>query len=277
MTYRRLLLLVVAPWLFAGAIAHDDPAIARYIANEGVLVSHGSTRVVFDPLFDDGLGHYAEPPAAIRAALLAGDAPWGGIDAAFISHYHDDHFSPGAMLALLDAQPGIRLFAPRQAVVALEAEPALTAVIRERIVAVDLEYGDAVFEAELDGVRIAAVRIPHTGWPERQEIENLAWRITLDDGLTVLHLGDADTRDSHFARLPGFWDEIDTDLALPPYWYFLSASGTAVLEERIQPGHAIGIHVPLNVPQAPAAREPRLRNVDLFTRPGETRQIAHEH
>jgi hypothetical protein len=66
-------------------------------------------------------------------------------------------------------------------------------------------------------------------------------------------------------------------MAFPPYWFFLSESGARVLRERLRPASAVGIHVPVTVPNDAASREQALQNVDLFTVPGETRAITHRH
>jgi len=76
----------------------------------------GETKVVFDPLFRNGYGQYQLLPKAMEEALFAGELPFDGIDAVFISHHHGDHFSPKDILRLLKAQPGIHLYAPIQAV-----------------------------------------------------------------------------------------------------------------------------------------------------------------
>jgi hypothetical protein len=54
-------------------------------------------------------------------------------------------------------------------------------------------------------------------------------------------------------------------MAFPPYWYFESDEGRQVLERRVKPGHAVGVHVPLETKE--------LRGFDLFVEPGETRDI----
>lgn len=274
-------LLVTLPLPFAGSSlvsAHEDDTRgeARYLGNEGVLVSHGHTRVLFDPLYTESFGTYRLVPAAMREALFEGEPPFDGIDAVFVSHYHDDHFDPADMLAYLEAQTDVELFAPAQAVDALREAGAGDALLA-RVSSVTMSYGDSPVRFERPGLIIDAVYVPHAGWPERTDVQNIAWRVTLDDGPTVLHLGDADTRDAHFAQDAAFWEATATQLALPPYWYFLSTSGRAVLAERLRPGHAVGIHVPADIPAEPAAREPALRDVDLFTRPGETRPVPHRH
>ncbi|MEQ8208029.1 MAG: hypothetical protein RIA65_17770, partial [Woeseia sp.] len=120
--------------------------------------------------------------------------------------------------------------------------------------------------------------LPHSGWPDRRtDVENIAWRVTLDDGPTVLHLGDADTRDAHFANDAEYWRERYPDMAFPPYWFFLSNGGKDVLTTRIRAGHAVGVHVPVSVPTQADKRDPALQDADLFTTPGETRVIKHAH
>ena len=70
------------------------------------------------------------------------------------------------------------------------------------------------------------------------------------------------------------WQERHTHLALPPYWFFDSASCHRILEERIKAGHAIGVHVPTEIPDDPAARPEQFQGYDLFTQPGESRDIT---
>jgi L-ascorbate metabolism protein UlaG (beta-lactamase superfamily) len=243
------------------------------------MVTHGETKVLFDPLFNESFGQYRLVPEEMRQALMAGEPPWDGVDAVFISHYHDDHFSPADLLELLRVQGGVRVYAPEQAAVGLrEAAGSADDALFDRVTAVALSYGDAPQSIEIPGLLIEAVRIPHSGWPGRQtEVENLAWRITLDGRSTVLHLGDADTSEVHFGQDGEYWEQRPADMAFPPYWYFLSEQGLRVLREWLRPAQAVGIHVPVTVPEAASEREPGLQNVDLFTRPGETREIPHEH
>jgi L-ascorbate metabolism protein UlaG (beta-lactamase superfamily) len=266
--------LIAACLLLSGvAIAHEADGTVHYLANEGVMAVHGDNKVVFDPLFNEDFGQYELLPDHMRAALFAGDAPFDGIDAVFISHYHDDHFDPEDMLSFLGNRDDVRLYAPQQAVDAMRALAPDPTDLFERVQSVDLAYGDAPAAFAMPGLRIGAVRIPHAGWPERlADVQNLAWRITFDEGPTVLHLGDADTRDAHFASDAAYWDARRVNVAFPPYWYFMSPSGIDVLE-RLEPLLAIGIHVPTDVPQAPDGRPQPLREVDLFTTPGEMREI----
>ena len=255
--------------------AADENARATYLANEGVLIARGETKILFDPLFDNAFGQYQLLPRDMEKKLLAGDAPFDGVDAVFVSHAHGDHFSSALMLAYLRAQTGVTLYAPMQAVTALrrDSEDGDSGIF-DRVIGLAIEVGDPAVEFEQNGISINAVRIPHSGWPNRMtDIENLAFRVTLDEELTVVHLGDADPSLDHFRRQSDYWRRRQTDLALPPYWFFLSDEGEAVLADEIRPGLAVGVHVPEQMPDDPADRPAEVQGYDLFTEPGEYREI----
>ena len=255
--------------------AQNDGARAFYMANEGVMVTAGETKILFDPLFPDSYGQYLLVPEPMKVALFAGDAPFDDVDAVFISHYHGDHFSPDEVLALLKAQPQIQLYAPAQAVIGMRAEASADdASLFSRVNAVSLQYKDAPVTLAMDGLLVEAVRIPHSGWPTgRVDVENIVWRVTLNDNTTVLHMGDADPNDVHFVSDADYWNRNPPQLAMPPYWFFSTASGRQILQERIRPAHSVGIHVPTTIPADPIRRPQELRGHDIFTQPGETRNI----
>lgn len=246
----------------------------QYLANEGVMVTHEQTKILIDPLFNNSYGQYQLVPDDVRAAMFAGDAPFEQVDAAFVSHFHGDHFSAEDMHRLLLAQEDMRLYAPMQAVTALRETPgADDGAVFERVVGLDLEYGDTPMRIETDGLLIEAVHIPHSGWPTaRTDVQNLAFRITLNNNSTVLHMGDADARIVHFAADEEYWEERPIDMALPPYWFFASEDGVEILEDRMDVRHAIGVHVPDSFSN-PANIPDELLGIDLFTLPGEGRRF----
>ena len=53
----------------------------------------------------------------------------------------------------------------------------------------------------------------------------------------------------------------------------MSNDGRRILRDRIAADEVIGMHVPVNVPDDRASRRASLQDVDLFTRPGETRTL----
>lgn len=258
------------------AVAQNSSA--HYMANEGLMVIQGDIKILFDPIFRDSYGQYLLLPAEMERALFAGAAPFDGVDAIFVSHHHGDHFSPADMVRLLREQPQIRLYAPNQAVIAMRSESGISeADVFERVIAVNLQYKDAPVTLDMDGLEIEAVRIPHSGWPTgRLDVENIVWRVTLNEDTTVLHMGDADPNDVHFALDAQYWSRNTPDMAFPPYWFFSSSSGREILENRIRARRNVGVHVPVTIPADPILRPAELRGFDLFTNPGETRNIADD-
>ena len=269
-------LLLISLSLFGQAFAADPLPRVHYLANEGVLITNGDVKVLFDPLFDNGFGQYQLLPAEMEKDLFAGAPPYDGIDAIFISHHHGDHFSPALMLSFLKSRDDIHLYAPAQAVAALHAVAnAEDESVFDRVTGLALKSGAESITLTVGKLLIEAVRIPHSGWPRNMtDIENIAFRVTLDETVTVLHLGDADPNPAHFLSYPGHWENHEPDLALPPYWFFISKGGHYTLTEYIRPAHAIGIHVPLSMPNDPSKRPDEIKSFDLFTKPGESRAIG---
>ena len=265
-------------WPYSAAAAEDATPRLLYIANMGVMIERGDTKIVFDPLFSNDYDIYDAVPAKVEAALLAGIEPWDGIDAVFISHHHGDHIDPATILKLLNAQKTIELFGPEQAAAAIRElvvdpdDPVL-----QRIHGLSVKNGSIATDINFGPLLIEAARIPHAGWPNRHpDVENIVFRVTLDNETTVMHFGDADPADTHFAQSPEHWEERQSHLAMPPYWFFLSDEGRRVLRDRIGADQAIGLHVPRNVPDDRPSRRSGLQDVDLFTTPGETRNLTVE-
>ena len=243
-------------------------AQATYLGNEGVMISHGESKVLFDPFFHNDYGTYQLVPEQIRDAIFSGSQPFDGIDAVFISHAHGDHFSADDVVKFLSAHPSAKVVAPAQAIGAINKVTGATDV-NENLVAIDLEYKDSPVSLNMDSIRVDAVRIPHAGWPQRAEISNIVFRVTLEDTVTVIHMGDADPNDEHFKPLIDHWQKQLTDTAFPPYWFFGSAQGRAILSDRINAKESIGVHVPVNVPE-----ELQQSGERYFSKPGETHSIV---
>ena len=259
--------------LAAAALAHEQHAEARYLGNEGVLVAHADVKVLFDAFYADSYDTYLLVPEAQRAAMLAGRAPYDGIDAVFVSHVHGDHFTAAPTLAYLRAQPDVRLYGPRQVYDALAQaaegpeDPVLT-----RIIALDPTPGGLPATALAGPITIEVVAIPHSGGERMMHIRNLAFRITLGQWPTVLHMGDAGAVDAYFEPLQPYWDAKRTHMVFSPYWFFDSETGRTILETRIRADQAIGIHVPAEALGNGDAWRANAGG-DLFTDPGETRSI----
>jgi len=259
------------------AYAHEpNPSVqngaARYLANEGVLVELGDTKILFDAFFSNSYGNYALVPAAKVAALHAGSAPYDGIDALFISHAHGDHFSPAPTLAYMRAQPTVLLFGPAEAVSALQALLPADDPLAKRLTAFTLNPRDAAVTLSVADIDIEVVAIPHAGGERMAGVRNLVFRVTLNDQLTVVHMGDAAPLIPEFAAQQLHWNQRTTNHAFPPYWFFEGPDGKHILDKQIRAHHATGVHVPAAAQGKGDEWRQRL-DADLFIEPDEQRTL----
>ena len=267
---RNIILAIMVLFSTLTVAAHPvDPTETTYLGNEGIMVSDGQTKILFDPLFPNSFGVYQMVPDDIRKALMAGDAPYDNIDAFFVSHMHPDHFSVDEVILYLETHTETQLFAPTQAVEWMQEETNPENPIFQRVTGIALERLDAPVSLALNDITIDVVRIPHAGWPGRADISNLIWRVTLADGQTVMHMGDADPRDEHYAPHQDHWQTTRTDTAFPPYWFFTMGDGPMLLKDRLNAENAIGVHVPLQVPPDLIAS-----GADYLHTPGEKRALS---
>ena len=171
---------------------------ARYLGNEGVMVSHvldnrkvevlthtssdnrDRIKILFDPFFKSSFGIYTLVPDSIKQAIEKGSPPYDNIDLVFVSHAHADHFDADSLVKFLKRNPNAKVVAPSQAISAIVANK-LGAEISKQLVEVKLKVGDKPLMFEFDGVNVNAFRIPHAGWPQRANIENIVYRVTLGD------------------------------------------------------------------------------------------------
>lgn len=267
----RIFIFVSLLLIFAASPAKAHDAKAVYLGNEGVLVARGDTKILFDAFYENSYGQYALVPDDIASAMLNGEPPYDGVDAIFVSHIHGDHFSPSPAIAYMRTHKSVKLFASLQI-----REAFLTAGVAEddplmsRVVTYDLEPEDPPISFNLGGLSVDVAAIPHAG--DRPNIQNFAWRVTLDDKTTVMHLGDAGTVRAHFDRHADYFAAKKTNTAFPPYWFYLDENGVAILEDVIKADQTIGIHVPAAAIGNGDAYRAQAGG-DLFTDPGETRTM----
>lgn len=286
-------LLSVAAFAHPPADEKPDGPYAEHIANSGVLVVDGDTKILFDPLFHNSYNNYRLPSDEQRNAILKSTAPYDNIDAIFISHAHGDHFSARDMLLWLTNNPDGLLIAPEQAVEKFKFSDGFDETLWEekmadRVIGLEFAFGDDPKTIKLKrgikkddkqsglSLKIDSVRIPHAGWPGRADVENLVYRVTLNDNATVIHMGDADPNDVHYAPYEDLWAAKQTHMGFPPYWFFSSPEGRMILKDRLRINEAIGMHVPVKVP----AELPQLREefgLGFFSKPGEWHPITIPH
>lgn len=253
-----------------------------YLGNEAVMVKMGDTKILFDPFFHSDFGIYQLVPKLIKSDIHQGRAPYDNISIILISHAHADHFAEDEVIRFLQKHQQVSLIGPKQAVDALlKLLPDNN--VRKRLYAIELNLKESAKELVTAGMLVEAVRIPHAGWPNRSEIENIVYRVSLNsepaklsntdkpNPLTVIHMGDADPKLSHYTPHRAHWESKQTDLAFPPYWFYGSEEGQSIISQTINTVKSIGLHVPKEVPSGL-----KQSGFDYFSTPGETREFSQE-
>lgn len=227
--------------LIAAALLAATPAIAsadvtiRFIANEGVHITNGETGVLIDALtWNSYDGTYALPSNEARAAMIAGDAPYGDVVALLFTHIHGDHSDPDGGAEILNSQSNITVAASAQVTDAMiNGTTALGDSALERLFPVGLSAANPGPWAHPQFDFIEGAWVFH-----REGVDNITWHVKLD-GLSILHLGDTQPQVADFS----VWDQTEFDVILYPYWFAQMAEGVAFLDSRPD-ARAIAFHIP---------------------------------
>lgn len=264
--FKRWILAVV--FCSANSFAEQGSlGTAQYLGNEGVLVVHKQKRILFDPLFRKNYQRFTLVPDKLKSKIFANIGPFKDIDAVFISHSHADHFDAEELSSYLHKYQTVQLIAPTQAINKLKLLPKYKK-IEKQIHEISMKVGDHPIEFIENGIQAEVVRIPHVGWPERADIENLVYRVTIDN-ITIIHLGDSDTSSEHYLALTHFWEKRASHHAFIPGIFAVNNSSEKGIKELINARKITHIHIPMNIPN-------RLKElkVDYFSQPSEVRKIG---
>lgn len=275
---KTIQLLIILYFLSLSSIshAHKKGGQVTYLANEGVMLTAAGNKVLFDPFFHNDYNNYQLVPEDILTAIMNNKPPYDDINAIFVSHSHGDHFAADDMVAYLQKYSSTKLIAPNQAIDAMKELIGFDR-IESQITSIELSYGDQPINFTIDDLSIDALRVPHAGWPGRADVSNIVYRVSIigeepNQENTVIHMGDADPNDDHFRPYKELWQLKQTQIAFPPYWFFLSAEGRDILDTRINTLNSIGVHVPVNVPT-----DLKDSGRDFFSKPSETRPLNKKH
>lgn len=218
-----------------------SPLSLTYVANMGVLVSCGGTKVLIDALFDRPNPEYRAPAPETLEKLMAGEPPFDDVDVVLVTHDHPDHFAAGLAVRYLKARSEPVLVAPVDAVEAMRAAAKDWADIGPRVVAVGLEVGEKR-ALDVKGVAVTACRTLHSG--ERDAPMNLMYVLEAE-GRRVWHEGDPNGRCDVFRAFGLENDRLD--LAVLHYWYPLEPNCARFLKEGLEVDHIALAHLPVRL------------------------------
>lgn len=238
----------------------QQPVSLRYVANAGVLLSIGDARMLIDAPIRAGIAPYATSDAGERNALERALPPYDVVDAILVTHWHEDHFSAGAVGAhLLHNRESVLVSSPEVVERVRAAAPSLSG---ERLRAVLPAPGSSEL-VRVGALEIRVLRIRHN--PTRRLPEQHVGFL-VGVAPAVLHTGDADPAADNFAVLRGL---PAVDVALLPFWYLQGGANRTFVREAIAPRRIVAMHVPpadaADVRRALSTTDMR---VEVLSRPG---------
>lgn len=210
-----------------------------FLANEGVLLSSGSTQVLIDALFLRYGPEYAVPADSTQSALARATAPFDSVDLVLVTHRHGDHFHPSPAAAHLRANPRATLLTSRQVIDSLRHESGASR-LAPRMVARTMAPGTRR-RVIVNGLPVELLGLPHTGGRRNRRVEHLGYIVELG-GRRVLHVGDAELSEATLAPLG--LDTTRIDVALLPAWVVTNQENQRLIERWIRPRQVVAFHLP---------------------------------
>jgi len=209
------------------------------LANAGVVVSSGDTRVMIDGMVVEPYSVYgALPPEAIPA-FTGALADFADIDLALVSHRHHEHNQPEFACDFLQASTQTELYTSQQVIGLMREKCRDFVTSSPRIKQIDPQYG-APAVIQIPGARVTAFPLSH-GTGKRARIQNYGHLVEIG-GVKVLHIGDAAMDPTDFERAG--LAEHRVDVALIPFLYFQPGPGAALVDRYLDAELKIAVHIP---------------------------------
>lgn len=220
-----------------GVPAKAGPGTVTSLGISGFLIEVGGKKVLID-----GLSDFTSP--AVEQRLLAGEAPFDGLDLVLATHSHGDHFKAASVALCLKSHPKAAFIAPKDAADQVSGFPG-------RVFPVQAVEGKRI-PLEVNGIRVQAMALSHgTPPPGVAGIVNLGYLVTVGS-VTFFHSGDIDPSQLTPELLLAFGlpDE-HIDFAFVPGFFLAMPEPPAFVTRGIRPRVFVAAHLP------PAGREPQ--------------------
>lgn len=226
-------LLICLPFRLAA-----DVAITQ-LANEGVLLSKGETRILIDGLVVEPYSVYGGLDGEARVHFDSLSGPFADIDLVLASHRHHDHNQPAFACQFMQASTKTRMVTSPQ-VLGLMREKCRSLVKgSDRFVAVNPKRGEPI-QVSVEEATVTVFPLSH-GTRKYAKIQNFGHLVEIG-GLTIVHVGDAAMTAADF-ETAGL-KERHLDVALIPFWYFQPGPGEAIVREYLNAPLKIAVHIP---------------------------------
>ena len=225
--------------------AKPQPAAAAsrtltYVANAGVLVTVGETKILIDALFELTRPNplYRSPSPETIERMVNGTAPFDGVTLALVTHSDRDHFDPRVALRFLEGRREATLVAPADAVAAMRAAAADWSRVEGRVITVEGQAGTRAVR-QVRGVSVTTLRTRHGS---SETPPNVMYLVEAN-GWRLFHEGDSPGDVDEYRRFG--LDKERIDLALIHFWFPFDATMATFLKDAMRPAHIALTHLPI--------------------------------
>jgi L-ascorbate metabolism protein UlaG (beta-lactamase superfamily) len=209
------------------------------LANAGVVVTAGDTRVMIDGMVVEPYSVYGSlPPEAIPSFNQA-LADFAEIDLALVSHRHHEHNQPEFACDFMQASRDTVLYSSAQVIGLMREKCRQFVTTSPRIREIDPQYGQPAV-IEVGDAKVTVFPLSH-GTRKDALIQNYGHLVELG-GVSVLHVGDAAMFPEEFERAG--LAERKVDVALIPFLYFQPGPGSDLVSRYLDAPLKIAVHIP---------------------------------
>lgn len=208
------------------------------IANNGVMLECGESKVLLDALHDGKSVGFSSPPDDMLACMMDAQAPFDGVSCLMFTHNHPDHFDAGLVSKYLSANRDTAVLLP-QACAEQGDMPSVLAGLGNAAIVPELAGGAQDYS--LCGVGVRAYETRHIpGMSDKyKDIRNYCLLINLH-GRKFLFPGDANLDIDFYESVAA---EHDIDILFTNPLYLNRPRGHRIIK-AIGAVHNIITHIP---------------------------------
>lgn len=209
------------------------------LANEGVILDDGVTRIMIDGMVVEPYSLYGGLPPGLARQFEFAQGVFADIDLALASHRHHDHNQPVFSCIFMRNSTETLLYSSRQVLELMRERCRNLVTTSPRVREIEPVYNKPV-EITGETATVSAFLLSH-GSGKFARLQNYGHLVHIG-GVKILHIGDAamDPADFEVAGL----DQVALDVALIPFWFFQPGPGMAVVERFMDAPLKLAVHIP---------------------------------
>ena len=149
-----------------------------YIANDGFLISSGSTKVEFDGIFSNAYGLYHTPTAQTLTKERGATSPFDNLAVLLVSHKHDDHVNSAYVAEHMGNDVSSVLICPSQVNTLMQSTTNYN-TIKSRVTTITPAY-NTVVDTVVKEISFKIISLQHPNDASKQ-MENIGFIFSINE------------------------------------------------------------------------------------------------